>query len=200
MKLFVVQLPVLTRVVVSLLAVFAGTSLARADGGVVRLRATDGAIVATMFTPSDLSRNLATDVTVMLQAQGSGEVIVDAIVDLVFIAPPGGKMPASDSWCRPLRGTLLSGPDSALQKAPSVRATQGQSDNHLLYGASVVFPVAGEWQARMTARRGSETVTATCALTVRESSNRLAAVWPWLAMPPGLIGLFIVNQRLRRRT
>ena len=186
-------------VVVLGLGAIVSARLLLADGGVVRLRSADNAMVATLFTPSDLTLDIATDITVMVQDESSGEVLMDAVVDLQFVAPPGARMPPSDPWCRPLRSTLLAGRNSALDALVPVQATREQSDNRLLYGASVMFPVAGEWQVRLTARRGTGSVTSTCTLSVRESSNRLAAVWLWLAMPPGLIGLYVINQCLRRR-
>jgi len=172
---------------------------ARADGGVVRLRAGDESLVATFFAPSDLSRDLAAELTVLVQDQATGEVVMNAEVDLQFTPPPGARMPLNDPWCRPPRSLLLAAADGTMDKLPAIRLSQAQSDNKLLQGASVVFPVAGDWRVQMIVRRGTDRISQEGVLPITVPSSRLAVVWPWLALPPCLIGLFALNQRLRTR-
>jgi hypothetical protein len=170
-----------------------------ADGGIVRVQAGDGPLVATLFSPAEISRDLATELNVLTQDRVTGEVVMTAEVELRFSPPPGARMPLNDPWCRPSTSTLLAAPNGSLETVPTVRLTRSQSDNKLLCGVSVVFPVAGEWRAQLTVRQGDRVISHEVLLPVRESSNRLAAVWPWLALPPCLIGLFALNQRLGNR-
>ena len=172
---------------------------ARADGGVVRLRAGEGPLVAVLFAPADLSRDLATELNVLVQDQTSGEVVMNAEVALRFTPPPGSRLPLNDPWCRPMRSTLLAGADGGMDKLPSLQLTRAQSDNRLLYGASAVFPVAGDWRVQMIVRRGDTQISQEGTMAIGVPSNRLAVVWPWLVLPPVAIGLFALNQRLRNR-
>jgi hypothetical protein len=172
---------------------------ALADGGLVRLRADDGRIAATCFAPANLSRDLAADLTVLVQDLLSGDVVMNAEVDLRFTPPAGARMPLTDPWCRPPRSALLTAATGGVDERPSVRLTHAQSDNKLLQGASVIFPVAGDWRMRLTVRRGAESISQEGSLSIDEPSSRLAVIWPWLALPPCLIGLFALNLRLRFR-
>src|SRR5678816_2709390 len=63
----------------------------KADGLVVRTKQTQGPFIVTIFTPPEASRDLPTDVTLMIQRRDSGEVVMDAAVDLMFVPPAGAK-------------------------------------------------------------------------------------------------------------
>ena len=182
-----------------LLGAMTPVASARADGGVVRLRAGDSSLVATFFAPADLSRDLAAELTVLVQDQATGEVVMNAEVKLQFTSPPGARMPMNDPWCRPPRSLLLAAPDGSMDKLPAILLSRAQSDNKLLQGASVVFPVAGDWGIQLIVRRGTERISQDGVLAIGMPSNRLAVVWPWLTLPPCLIGLFALNQRLKSR-
>ncbi len=189
----------ITRVIAAVCLILVTAREMRADGGVVRLQAREGPLVAVLFAPADLSRDLATELNVLVQDRLSGDVVLNAEVELRFTPPPGARLPLNDPWCRPLRSTLLAGADGSLDKLPLLRLTRAQSDNHLLYGASAVFPVAGDWRVQLIVRRANEVIVEDGTLGIGRQSNRLAAVWPWLALPPCLIGLFVLNQHLRSR-
>jgi hypothetical protein len=53
---------------------------------------------------------------------------------------------------------------------------------------------------RVAIRQGGDDVTVACTLPVGMSPRPLSVLWPYLAWPPVVIGLFAMNQRLRRRT
>ena len=190
------------RVIAVGLATFSAVAVvatARGDGGIVRAQAGEGPYVATLFSPADLSRDRATELSVLMQDQRTGAVVLAAEVDLRFAPPPGARLPLNDPWCRPPRSILLAASDGSLDKLPAVLLTQSQSDNKLLYGASIVFPVEGDWRAQLTARIGDQVITREIVLPVGAPASRLAAVWLWLVLPPGLLALFAVNQRLKLR-
>ena len=178
---------------------FAAAPEAEADGGVVRLRVGDGRVVSTLFTPADISQDMAAEFTVLVQDEMNGQTVLDAEVELRFAAPAGARLPVIDPWCRPPRSTLLAGPDGALTGLPPVRMTRSQSDNKLLHGVSLVFPVPGDWHGVLTVRHGTQMLSRDFTIQIGAPINRLSAVWPWLALPPFLIGMFIANQRLRMR-
>jgi hypothetical protein len=189
----------ITRLIAAVCLMLVAAREMRADGGVVRLQTGEGPLVAVLFAPADLSRDLATELNVLVQDRLSGEVVLNAEVELRFTPPPGARLPLNDPWCRPVRSTFLAGADGGMEKLPLLRLTRAQSDNHLLYGASAVFPVAGDWRVQLIVRRASEVIVEDGTLGIGTRSNRLATVWPWLALPPCLIVLFVLNQRLRSR-
>ena len=169
--------------------------LATADSGIVRTQESQGLFTITIFTPAEVSRGLPTDITVMIQSRDSGEVVMDADVELGFVPPVGVSFNPNDLICGS-RGRIPVG----LQGRPTgFSATHAQAANKLLYGASVMFPGAGNWQLRATVRRGSEAASASCVLPVSAPPSRLAAVWPCFALPPLAIALFACNQWLRNR-
>lgn len=186
-------------VCVTLFAGLTGPTELRADGGVVRLRAEDRSMIATVFAPGDPCRDSAVDFTVLVQDRATTDVVLDADVKLEFIPPPGAPNNLGDPWCRPPRSTFLANAAGDSRALPPIRLTRAQADNKLLCGASVIFPVAGDWRLRLIVRRGDESLRQESILPVGEPSSRLAVVWPWLALPPLAIGLFALNQRLRVR-
>jgi hypothetical protein len=162
-------------------------SVAKADGGVVRAREAHGAFLITIFTRPEISRDSPTDVTVMVQK--AGEVMMDADVNLSFVPPAGTEIEPGRMSCSSHGGQLS-----------SIRATRDQAANKLLYGASVVLPAAGDWKLQTSVRQGGEEVSVRCVLPVGMPARRLAGLWPYLALPPLVIGLFALNQWLRRQS
>jgi len=169
--------------------------LADADGVVVRARETQGPFTITLFTPNEVSRRFPADLTVMVQGRDSGEVVMDADVELGFVLPTGASFNPNDSVCGSGNGVPVILPGQSM----AFVATHAQAANKLLYGASVMFPSAGNWQLLATVRRGSEAATASYTFPVNAPPSRLVAVWPCLALPPLAIGLFACNRWLRSR-
>jgi hypothetical protein len=170
-------------------------SLATADSGIIRAQESQGPFAITIFTPAEVSRGLPTDITVMVQRHDSGEVVMDAGVELGLVPPAGASFNPNEHICGPGNGV----PVGLRGDSTAFVATHAQAANKLLYGASVVFPGAGNWQLCATVRRGSEAASARCVLPVSAPPSRLAAVWPCLALPPVAIALFACNQWLRNR-
>jgi hypothetical protein len=168
--------------------------LAHADSAVVRAQERQGPFTITIFTPAEVSRGLPSDMTVMVQSRDSGEVVMDADVELGFVPPVGASFNANDLVCCSRNGV-----PAGLRGHATFVATHAQAANKLLYGSSVVFGGVGNWQLRATVRHGSEAANAICVLPVSTPPSRLAAVWPCLALPPLAIALFACNQWLRSR-
>lgn len=182
-----------------IMAMLVAPCVIRADGGVVRARETQGACVVTIFTPPEVSTVAPADVTVMVQERKTGEVIFDAVVALSFTSPAGARMAMNPGICGPLNNTVILGTAAAFGQSPPIRATHEWATNKLLYGANVILPAVGDWQVRAVVRSGGRDAFVSGVIPVTPSPRRLAGLWPYLAVPPGFIGLFTLNQWLRRR-
>jgi hypothetical protein len=182
-----------------LLALILTPSVAKADGGVVRFIGSQGPFLISIFTPAEVLRDHSAEVAVMVQNRETGEVVMDAEVDLRFVAPSGAIMRSNDPRCGPSDNPLSPGLMDSPAQSPYFRATRSKAANRLFYGTSVVLPVAGDWQVQATVRQGGGTASVTCALPVGMPPRRLAGLWPYLALPPLAIALFVMNQSLRGR-
>jgi hypothetical protein len=180
--------------------VFLSPLEAKADGLVVRTKQTQGPFIVTIFTPPEASRDLPTEVTVMIQRRDSGEVVMDAAVDLSFVPPAGAKLSPNDVLCSPTHNPSSLEAAGAPGQPASIRATRAQAANKLFYGTPVVLRAAGDWQLRAAIRQGGEEASITCTLPVGIPLHWLRGLWPYLALPPVVIALFAINQWLRRRT
>jgi hypothetical protein len=148
---------------------------ARGDGGVVRLRQPSGPFLISVFTPPDPLRAGPLDFSVLVQDRSSGETILDAAVYLDI---------------RQLDG------NSPLLLA---RATHEQATNKLFHAAVVKIPEAGRWSLRVDVRRGPDEATGATELQVAPPTPRLAAIWPYLLLPPFAIAVFALHQALRQK-
>jgi hypothetical protein len=147
---------------------------ANADGGVVRLREASGPFLITIFTASDPLRAGPLDLSALVQDGRSGETILDATVDIA-IQPLDRDRP-----------TFLT------------RATHEQATNKLLQAAMINVPTAGRWRVRVEVRHGPDEVTVATELQVAPPPPRLAAIWPYLLLPPFAIAAFALHQTLRQ--
>ena len=188
------------RIVLTLLLLEASLSIARADGGDIRLRETQGPLIVTIFTTGDLVQNRTADVSILVQRRGSSEAVLDAIVNLVFSAPiPTPSLNARDE---PLCGMPESGPfaqASELHTAPfAAPASRKLASNKLLYAAAVKFGVVGNWRLEASIQHGTDVVTVACNLPVSPASPGIVGLIPYMILPLLTVGLFVVNQYLRR--
>ncbi len=157
------------------LAVLCAASLARADGGTVRLQAPAGPFVVTVFTrPQPLAAG-PVDVSVLVQDAEQAPVL-DARVELRLTGPG----------------------DETMHTVP---ATRSAADNKLLYAALVDLPRAGAWTLDVAIARGTDAARVGASLPVEPAPPPLRALWPYLAFPPAAMLLFALHQTLsvRRR-
>ena len=148
--------------------------VAHADGGTVQLREASGPLVVTVFTAPETFRAGPIDTSVLVQDRESGRVILDATVDLAF-QPASG----TGAWLQ-------------------ARATHGQARNKLLQAGTIDMPAAGWWTMQISvSQNGAQAVVATKVL-VLPAAPRLAAIWPFVILPPVAIALFALHQTLRR--
>lgn len=174
-------------------------SSAFADGGVVRLREATGPFLVTVFTTPPAPRAGLVDVSVLVQSKDTGEIFLDAEVDLLFVPPPGVETAGRERFCSP-DGTQIRAVGTGDTTPRAIPATQKHATNKLLYAAKVNLPAAGDWQMRVDVRRGATVAQVNCPLTVTAGGTGFTRVWPFVVTPLLLIGVFICHQRLRRRT
>ena len=172
--------------------------LARADGGVVRVRATQGPFIVTLFSPAEISAGAPTDVTVMVQKSKTGEIVMDATVDVSIVAPSGAKIHPGDPFCSSPGVSGLPAMETAASSA-TFRATRAHASNKLLYGLPIILHAPGSWRLNANVRAGGEEVVVGCLLPVAIAPGRASSVWFCIALPFCIIGLFALNQMLRRR-
>jgi hypothetical protein len=167
--------------------------IARADGGVVRLRETQGPFIITIFTPQELFTGLPTDVSVLVQDAKSSEVVMDAGVNISFVPPAGATGSNDDYWCGPVGNVSSRNAPHALTV---LQATLAKASNRLLYATTAVLNGTGDWKIRVTVQRNGTETEVACTLPVSTRSSRLAGLWFYFALPAVAIALYVLNQWL----
>lgn len=143
-----------------------------ADGGRVRGRQEAGPFTVTVFTaPEPLTAGPA-DVSVLVQDRASGEVLLDARVEVRLTAPGARES-----------RTFVAGPGT----------------NRLLKSAAVFLPNAGLWAFEVVVRRAADAAAVSGTMPVEAPAPRLVAIWPFVAAPPVAVALFALGVRSRRR-
>jgi len=145
----------------------------RADGGQLLLRREAGAFVITVFaTPFPLRVGLL-DLSVMIQDHLSQEPILDGYVSLQ-LSKNG-------------------------HHGVSMEATRQHAQNKLLYAASFNIPEPGLWNLQLLVRRGLQSAAIDDRLNIDPAPSPLISYWPYFALPPVLIALFLLHQRLKKK-
>ena len=188
---------------------------ARADGGVIRLREAKGPFLVTIFTAAEPVQAGPCDVSVLVQRRDSGDAILDATVELAFKPPAApspwgeGRVRGNSAYPAPsaaepvgqlcgASGVWLLGRSSTPAQAQlTVPALRRLASNKLLYSAPIRFGTAGRWQLEALIRHRTDAVRVACSIPVGSPPRRLISLAPYLAMPPLLVALFVLNQCLR---
>ena len=158
------------------LAALPPASPARSDGGLVRASIAQHGLLVTLFTSPTPLRVGAADVSVLVQDQATRSALLDAVVRVRLEAQGGGAARA----------------EALLDRASAT--------NKLLQAATLALPERGRFRLVAEARRGAATAVAGAEVEVAEPLPALLALWPLLALPPVVVGIFIVHQWLRRRS
>jgi hypothetical protein len=176
----------------------AAPRLARGDGGIIRLRETQGPFSVTVFSSPEAAAGGLADVSVLIQGRESSKVILDADVSLTLSPSAGQIMKQSDPLCGPSTAAMRL-PDGTSNVA-AVRATREQASNKLLYAAPVELNAPGDWQLHVFVSRGPDSARFDCLLPVASRSGKLTGVCPYLLLPPLAVAAFAINQWLRRQS
>jgi hypothetical protein len=143
------------------------------DGGTVLFHQPAGPFVLTLFTASLPIRVGSSDLSVMVEDASTGTPLLDAEVTLTCKGP-GGHM-------------------------NTVRASRATATNKLLYSGAPVFSAAGAWTVTVSVRRGGTTGEAAGAVAVSPALPAAWRYWPYFAIVPVCIGLFVLHQRLAQQ-
>ncbi len=81
----------------------------------------------------------------------------------------------------------------------SVSATHALATNKIMYAANVSLSSPGTWDCELVVRGPKGTGSAHGAIEVIPAEQPLRHYWPYFAMVPAGILLFILNQRLKAR-
>jgi hypothetical protein len=146
-----------------------------ADGGVVRARVDRGALTITLFTSPTPLRVGEADVSVLVQDRASHAALLDATVEV-----------------------RLESLDGATAEA-SVQLSRQAATNKLLQAASLRLATPGRFRLLAVVQRGDERAEVAAEVEVAPPLPALLALWPYLALPPVVVGIFLVHQWLRRR-
>lgn len=79
------------------------------------------------------------------------------------------------------------------------RAVAGAGGNPLFYSAPVRFERPGSHAIRIEVKRNGKLVAVTDRVNVLEAASPLRAYWPYFAIPPAAVVLFVLNQMLKAR-
>jgi len=157
----------------------------RADGGVARLKQSQGPITVTVFTPPAIYANAPTDVSILVQRSDSAELLLDAAVTLRIIPAKGSSFPLP----RILRAWIQQRNHRGDARASGVEI-------HVCRARR--FSGGGRLGAASTGSLAWEGDQHRVPLSVLSPESRLTGLVPYLALPIVAIALFLANQWLRR--
>jgi hypothetical protein len=150
------------------------SSLARADGGTVRLREQAGAYQVTVFTAPTPFRAGPVDVSVLVLDAGTGEYVPEARVT-VRLAARG-------------TGDVLEYP-----------ATAAAATNKLFHAAVFQLPEPGWWDVDVAVEGPRGPAFVQFGVEADEPPPRWLELWPWFAWPALGVAFFGVHRVLVRR-
>jgi hypothetical protein len=167
-----VSQPILTLLLLSLLIAHP-SSLARADGGAVRLREQAGDYQVTVFTSPTPLRAGPVDVSVLVQ-DAAGGCVPQARVTVRLMA------------CR--TGQIL-----------EYRATSQAATNKLFRAAEFRLPEPGWWEVAVAVEGPHAPALVRFRVQADEPPPRWLDLWPWFSWPAFVVALFGAHRVLVRR-
>jgi hypothetical protein len=147
-----------------------------ADGGTVLFHRQAGPFTITLLaTPAPLRVGSA-DLSVLVEnAAGSGPVM-NAQVMVHLVRHNGAQI-----------------------NEVMAPATHARASNKLYYAADVTIPSAGVWRLRVEVKDGSREAEIAEDVTVLPPLPKWVAYWPYFALLPLVLILFVFNRWLRRK-
>jgi hypothetical protein len=147
------------------------SSLARADGGAVRLREKTGGYQLTVFTSPTPLRAGPVDVSVLVQDAATEEYVPDARVTLRLTARGTG-------------GVL------------EYLATTEAATNKLLRATEFQLPEPGRWDVAVAVEGPHGPALVRFEVQADEPPPRWQELWPWFSWPALVVALFSVHRVL----
>lgn len=149
------------------------TNLLKADSGVMQFRKEAGPFLVTLFSSPSPLRAGPADLSVLVESAQTRTPILDAAVSLHLRSESGREADAG--------------------------ATHEQATNKLLYAALPTIPGPGTWEVQVMVSRQTTLAKAVGSIQVLPAPPAIVHYWPYFAIVPCLIGLFILNQYLKAR-
>jgi hypothetical protein len=153
--------------------VWLASTLMFADGGAVQFRKPAGPLSITVFSAPVPLRVGSADLSVLVQTNADANAVLNAAVLLQL--SKSGEQPIN------------------------VPATRAQATNKLLYAAHPVLSSAGAWHLNVQVTWNGDTLNAPGEITVLPRETSLSSFWPYFALVPAGVLLFLANQWLKRR-
>ena len=151
----------------------AAASFLYADGGALLLSGQSGSLQISVFgTPVPLRSGLA-DLSVLLQNESDHQVLLDAAVTL--------------------RLSQKGRPEITLEPTPT------QAASKYMYASQVTFPASGKWNLQVICKQRSQVSELLGTITVLPEQPAVLTYWPYFALIPVAIFLFVLNQYLKRK-
>ncbi|HEU5235732.1 MAG TPA: hypothetical protein VFU37_01245 [Pyrinomonadaceae bacterium] len=144
----------------------------RADGGNVLWQRTMGSITVTAFSTQSPLRPGPADISFLVENNEQSRPILDAQVFVTFQSETGVTM--------------------------RTEATHAQARNKLLYCTLIDLPKPGHWKMTLLVVHAAERIEFVSDLAVSEPQSPIMAHWKFMAFPPVIMFLFVINQWLRR--
>ncbi len=150
------------------------SSLARADGGAVRLRQRAGGYQIAVFTSPTPFRAGPVDVSVLVQDAATGECMPEARVTVCMKAHGAGR---------------------TIQRP----ATTEAATNRLFHAAVFVLPESGRWDVEVAIEAPHGPALLRFEVDADGPAPRWLELWPWFTWPAIVVVLFGLHQVLVRR-
>jgi hypothetical protein len=150
------------------------SSLAKADGGAVRLRERAGSYQITVFTSPTPFRAGPVDVSVLVQDDATGECVPEARVTVRLEAPGTGRV----------------------REYP---ATAEAATNKLFRAAEFRLTEPGWWEVTVAVEGPRGPALVRFGVQADEPLPRWLDLWPWFGWPALAVALFGVHRVLVRR-
>ena len=154
--------------------IFHPASLARADGGAVRLRQRAGSYQIAVFTSPTPFRAGPVDVSVLVQDAATEECVPEAQVTVCLKATGDG---------RPL-------------ECP---ATTAAATNRLFHAAVFELPEPGRWDVEVAVEGPHGRALLRFGIEADGPAPRWLEFWPWFTWPALVVALFGLHQVMIRR-
>jgi hypothetical protein len=165
------------------------SAFARADGGtMVGQIEREGLRISVFAAPAPLRAGVL-DVTFLVQDLASNLPVRDAgiTVSVQKLSPPSPSPVSLPSWC------------STIPVGTRVPATSGHATNKLLMGAYLPLTEPGRWELRIDVRHEGRVFSDAIPLDVLPPLAPLSEWWPFIALVPFGIFLFVWRERLLHR-
>lgn len=149
------------------------TCILFADGGIVQFQKQAGPFFVTVFSAPVPLRVGSADLSVMVQRVHDRGEILDCDVTLHL--------------------------SKERHRDIQARATRAQATNRLLYATPIIFPSAGRWHLTVDIKERDDAVRVDGEIAVLPELPPLIAHWPYFALLPVAVALFVLNQWLKAR-